>query len=945
MMHLAGGRGRARVDRYSMYGDETVPSSTSNDNSGIMCGVRFYSDKAGKVTHIRYYRPSGSTGPHTVHLWDADTQALLGSGTNMAGTDTYFAEDYAAEDYAASTLSEGWQVVPLDTPVDIQAGKDYVASYLVDQVYARHTDYFLQSYQNGPIHFPAHETGRPNGMYLYTGAVVFPSDTWNECYYWVDPVLEVTTIIKPPQRGIPGEPLPLPPVETGTPEVWVSSANTLASDSTQVTWRVHLSEPMESDLLVNVSHSATNNGQLTDYQWVIPAGNTVWSGTYTYVHANMGANQDQVIFRVNPGSGYTVPDTAVRPRQTDAPVSSGSGTPVGLIYEETFEDGIAFEGQHIQNAGFAHSLQVVSDVTYQGQYAARFELKPDDPIASGGTRSEILFNGVGELSGDMWYGVAMYFPVGGWPEDSASDTLMQWWQTSSSSQSMTFRTRDNELYFQIRDESGQTRAILCGPVVEGEWVEWIIHIKHSTGSDGLVEVWRNGTKQGQYAGMNTYPSYGLPELKLGVYKASWNNGTTNADARIVYYDEIRIADATGGYWAVDPAGDPASGGGGQTTQTPMAIPDPAAVSYSDAPIVLSNSDIVGGQILIEGKRIQVTDGMEHCIDARAVSTRCRIIIRDCILRSPGMHIFGEYARHDWEIENNIFFGRKDLSNSKGDWGRWGVRITNPYTARIEHNYFAYTGGVRIEYTGGVSGCAGHKIRYNKMDEVYQPDGLLNFISVVATSVPEPVPEQEIAWNECWNTPGECWVEDTINIYSMRAPASSPALIHSNFLSGAFKDPATTSYTGGGIILDGTDRAVENFVLEDNIVVRNGNYCLAMACAKDSVIRYNYFAVARKFADGTTYPFWTSGIWSDDYSKSLQLASGNQVYENTGGAVGQGGVRKDYNNFDQYDGVPDHTVYSNNTSLAEVTRATEDAYEQMWLDRKATADVVCGPVQA
>lgn len=1035
----AGARASRAVQRFSMWGDSQAVGGVSNDNSAMLAGMRFFSTEKGKVTHVRYYVPEGQYGERDVQVWDAQTQQLLGSGTNP-------------------NVKLGWNTVALSSPVDIEPNKDYIASFRYSGNFVRTTGAMTQAMTQGPLVFPANDpaSGRLNGVFRYGSTVTFPHESWNNGNHWVDVVLEVR-----PFKGIPGAGGP----DTELPEVWVSESHSYneGTDRMDVTWALHLSKAQPEDMGVSVSHARLSDGAIEHYTWTVPAGQAQVAGTYSYGVDSMAV--EDLVFRVNAGGGYTVAAAAGKPSEVAVNLASQSlkvwvgeshvhseaaGTLdvtwalhlsraqskdiyVSVSHSRLSDGTVEDHSWHVPAGHTSVSGAYSYQLSNMGTPALELRVNGGEDYTVAGTPerpSQVSIDLSGYVPGDTGGGTALE----AWVSHShtyvqATGTLDVTW-TLHLSQALTEdfivavthsrlsdgvlenynwtipagRTSVSGTYgykvsnmavqdLEYRVNAGQgytvpgtaekpseakvnissaTGSSPKPPALEA-WasqthtyvaatgtidVTWALHlsqaqatdtyisVSHSRTSDGVVEhyTWTVPAGHAQVSGTYRYATSGLTVTDLE-YRVHAGEGYSvpNTDERPALLS-INVAETVGsgdtGGGDTGGTNPPADGGTGKTAR---AIPDPNSITYSDAPIVLTASmRDASGVIRISGKRIQSTDGYKPCIDASSLSTRSHIIIEDCILRHSSMHIFSGYTRHTWEVRNCFFFGRRDVANNRASWGRWGVRITNPYKAVIEHNYFQDHGGVRIEFTAGVTGCEGFKIRYNRMKNVYQPDGLLNYISVVSTGRHDPIPNQEICWNECLNVPGQCWVEDTINIYAVVASASSPGRIHNNFLDGAHKDPNATRYTGGGIILDGTDRAVHNWVIEDNIGVRQCNYVFAIACGDSCTMRRNKFAVAARFADGTPYKSWTSGMWTDDYSRELQLARNNQVYDNIGGVVRQGGNgRQDYS---YSNNTRPHTTHWNNQSLPDpINRDTELALEAEWVARKNANGVVCGPV--
>jgi Domain of unknown function (DUF4082)/Bacterial Ig-like domain len=152
----------------SLYSAATVPTITSeNDNGAYELGVRFTPAATGTITGVRFYKGAGNTGTHTGSLWSATGQ-LLATGTFSNETAT------------------GWQTLTFTTPVVVQTGTSYVASYTTTTGhYALDRGYFERTAVNSPpLSAPETSTNTPNGV--YQAGTGFPTTTYQGNNYWVD---------------------------------------------------------------------------------------------------------------------------------------------------------------------------------------------------------------------------------------------------------------------------------------------------------------------------------------------------------------------------------------------------------------------------------------------------------------------------------------------------------------------------------------------------------------------------------------------------------------------------------------------------------------------------------------------------------------------------------------------------------------------------------------
>ncbi|MBX6311548.1 MAG: Ig-like domain-containing protein [Isosphaeraceae bacterium] len=149
------------INTASLY----APASFTSD-AALEVGVQFTSDVAGTVSGIRFYQGPGNPGPHVGHLWTSDGQLL------------------AMVNFTSETGS-GWQTATFSSPVAIQPGVMYVASYHTNG-YA-YTMYYFGSTQNVPFNDPPLHA--LNGVYRYDDdprGVGAPDQSYRNTNYWID---------------------------------------------------------------------------------------------------------------------------------------------------------------------------------------------------------------------------------------------------------------------------------------------------------------------------------------------------------------------------------------------------------------------------------------------------------------------------------------------------------------------------------------------------------------------------------------------------------------------------------------------------------------------------------------------------------------------------------------------------------------------------------------
>ncbi|MCA0438448.1 MAG: DUF4082 domain-containing protein [Actinobacteria bacterium] len=148
-----------------LWDDTAIPAVIdSGDTSTVELGVRFSVSRPGQASAVRFYKAAANTGPHVVNLWDANGNRLA-TGTSTSETAT------------------GWQTVTFPQPVPLTAGSTYVASYVASAGHYAYTAAgFATALTVTPLSAP---TGA--GVFRYGGG--FPTASWNNTNYWVDPVI------------------------------------------------------------------------------------------------------------------------------------------------------------------------------------------------------------------------------------------------------------------------------------------------------------------------------------------------------------------------------------------------------------------------------------------------------------------------------------------------------------------------------------------------------------------------------------------------------------------------------------------------------------------------------------------------------------------------------------------------------------------------------------
>jgi hypothetical protein len=239
--------------------------------------------------------------------------------------------------------------------------------------------------------------------------------------------------------------------------------------------------------------------------------------------------------------------------------------PWNMIHEETFESTPFSAYVHTQ-FGAPHSFQVVNTPALRGKRAGRFELRKGDPmVTSVGIRSEILFEQA--THEDRWYSFGLFLPASGFEKDRNGDVLCQWHQNIGSP-AASFRVINDRFFLRMMNSNGTIELNDMGPATKNYWNEFVFHIIHSSSSNGLIEIWHNGTKVISRKGANMHVGK-LPSWKVGIYKAAWEKTTTDSDLRVAFFDNIRIGNENSSFAEMSPSTDNTSGWGPLVHDTRM----------------------------------------------------------------------------------------------------------------------------------------------------------------------------------------------------------------------------------------------------------------------------------------------------------------------------------------------------------------------------------------
>lgn len=249
------------------------------------------------------------------------------------------------------------------------------------------------------------------------------------------------------------------------------------------------------------------------------------------------------------------------------------------------------------------AAKVVGTVARGGRRALEISLRRSDKMESKGKRAELLVPYTYRHGHGYWYGLSVYLPKS-WKEDFQGDVVAQWFANEDKdlgekgrSPALALRVTKRFWYVTNRwdtrrvtlNNSGHKEKIYKTPYQTGRWTDWVFHVRWSYDKDapaakqGLIEVYKNGKKVAEKRGPNCYNDRLGLSLKMGIYKAPWNDPDepSAVSERLLYLDEVRIGSEEAGYAGVAPRGQDAPAS--QATSAPASQPTSKPVPPAKLP--------------------------------------------------------------------------------------------------------------------------------------------------------------------------------------------------------------------------------------------------------------------------------------------------------------------------------------------------------------------------
>jgi hypothetical protein len=350
-----------------------------------------------------------------------------------------------------------------------------------------------------------------------------------------------------------------------------------------------------------------------------------------------------------------------------------------LLYHENADGSSLFSTYVSKQTTTSYGITASTTQFYNGTKSARFELRDGDPLNNNGTRAEISFPDATNLN--RWYAYALYAPSAQYKIDSDDDVISQWHQGGGATPALCLRVKNDHIYLRVLGT-----WIDLGLFEKDKWRAYVMHVKHSAGSDGLIEIWRDGVKIMNRSGANMYSISGdfhAPNWKLGIYKSDWNgSGTTATNIRVLHFDDIKMGNEYATYNDMVPVGG--------STVTPAPTPTEPTPTPTPTPSPEPTSPTTSGQSVVsfalvnsatEKDVLTIADGQTISLSALGLNkANIRAITNPSTLGSVKFELSGTQSKTSYDNKAPYALHGDD-GNGNFYYGNWNPPALGTYTLK------------------------------------------------------------------------------------------------------------------------------------------------------------------------------------------------------------------------------------------------------------------------
>ena len=339
---------------------------------------------------------------------------------------------------------------------------------------------------------------------------------------------------------------------------------------------------------------------------------------------------------------------------------------------------------------------------------------------------------------------------------------------------------------------------------------------------------------------------------------------------------------------------------------------PAVLITTDQPVTIQNSTVTGpgNLIVLNGKSMadltlrNVTGtGLDPMVSGQARGSFLRafsfksLVVQNCTMSGTAFGVLAGYGTaQNVRITNNVAYGLEDRASD----GKGGFLTTRP--------------------------SYGHFIQLTKLSA---PNGA------------------EIAWNQLKQTIGTTSTEDAISLYLSQGTASQPLWVHDNYMEG-YSSPATSNYSGYGVVADGDNTGNSAYMLfQANQMVHTGGGGVAIASGHDVTVQNNRVVSCGQDANGNVYTkvganaveLWNYYKASNFYNNTITTTAGGLMSLNSNRTLVPDDVFAV--TVDQTDTVANNNFTDPCLQNGALNLGAEDDERAYWANKLQTNSIVLG----
>ena len=239
-----------------------------------------------------------------------------------------------------------------------------------------------------------------------------------------------------------------------------------------------------------------------------------------------------------------------------------------ILFHENFENGIIpyLQPRTVWKPVNIDSGTIVQSQARNGRNSYRLTLNYDDNWGNDPS-SELSLVKAGLkrflLGNEYWISISIFLPIDFQKSDYTTlvsqffgtpdtDIGEQWdrnppFALMVSQEQWKIIVRADPAPVTIKGQHAVTKVLHLGAWTAGKWTDFIFHIKWSYNEDGILEIWKDGKLIKNYDGPNCYNDKNGTSFKIGPYEWAWRMGPNLTTKREIYYDEIKVGDATSSY--------------------------------------------------------------------------------------------------------------------------------------------------------------------------------------------------------------------------------------------------------------------------------------------------------------------------------------------------------------------------------------------------------------